>query len=235
MADVSSVAVRDQRRLVGVFGLLRPVQVRERTEVAAALTPRQADVLNLLAAGASTSQIQETLQLSRETVRTTSSIFCVLSARIRGSKRSPSVAACRRLSPKPRALAGSRSRGSRACRRLTPPLPRTDLARNLDEGPAAGRTRRPRVGCSRSARIGRCTGTVTDVAGQCVRGDVFRVRRRGSRRSAVLPLMRACVRGASARHRAQAGDRAVRGPRRLHLPGGLRGSRTDASGPRPLL
>ena len=52
-----------------MFGLLQPVHVRERTEVAAVLTPRQAEVLHLLAAGASTSQIQETLQLSRETVR----------------------------------------------------------------------------------------------------------------------------------------------------------------------
>jgi DNA-binding CsgD family transcriptional regulator len=33
------------------------------------LTPRQAEVLHLLAGGASTAQIQETLQLSRETVR----------------------------------------------------------------------------------------------------------------------------------------------------------------------
>ncbi len=69
LADVSSVAVRDQRRLVGVFGLLQPVHVRDRTEGAAVLTPRQAEVLHLLADGASTSQIQETLQLSRETVR----------------------------------------------------------------------------------------------------------------------------------------------------------------------
>ena len=69
LADVSSVAVRDQRRVVGVFGLLHPLRVREQTEVTPMLTPRQAEVLHLLADGASTSQIQETLQLSRETVR----------------------------------------------------------------------------------------------------------------------------------------------------------------------
>lgn len=69
LADVSSVALRDQRRILGVFGLLQPMRVRERTEVAPVVTPRQAEVLHLLAAGASTSQIQEALQLSRETVR----------------------------------------------------------------------------------------------------------------------------------------------------------------------
>jgi PAS domain S-box-containing protein len=69
LADVSSVAVRNERRVVGVFGLLRPLPVRERAEGAPLLTPRQTEVLKLLAAGASTSQIQETLQISRETVR----------------------------------------------------------------------------------------------------------------------------------------------------------------------
>ena len=69
LADISSVAVRHGRRVVGVFGLLQPVHGRERTAAAAVLTPRQAEVLHLLADGASTSQIQESLQLSRETVR----------------------------------------------------------------------------------------------------------------------------------------------------------------------
>ena len=68
LADVSSVAVREEHSVVGVFGLLQPMRVRARTE-AAPLTPRQTEVLHLLAAGASTSQIQEALQLSRETVR----------------------------------------------------------------------------------------------------------------------------------------------------------------------
>jgi PAS domain S-box-containing protein len=69
LADVSSVTVRDQRRVVGVFGLLQPIRARESTEAAPSLTPRQKEVLHLLAGGASTLQIQETLQLSRETVR----------------------------------------------------------------------------------------------------------------------------------------------------------------------
>jgi PAS domain S-box-containing protein len=69
LADVSSVAVRDQRRVIGVFGLLQPSRVRERAGPAPMLTPRQTEVLRLLAAGASTSQIQDTLHLARETVR----------------------------------------------------------------------------------------------------------------------------------------------------------------------
>jgi PAS domain S-box-containing protein len=69
VADVSSVAVREQRQVVGVFGLAQPSRLRESTQVAAVLTPRQTEVLQLLAAGASTAQIQETLQISRETVR----------------------------------------------------------------------------------------------------------------------------------------------------------------------
>ena len=69
LADVSSVAVRDQRRIVGVLGLVQASRVREGAEVATVLTPRQAEVLQLIAAGASTAQIQETLHLSRETVR----------------------------------------------------------------------------------------------------------------------------------------------------------------------
>lgn len=66
---MSSVAVREQHRVVGVFGLLQPMRVRERTKVCPTLTPRQMEVLHLLAAGASTSQIQDTLHLARETVR----------------------------------------------------------------------------------------------------------------------------------------------------------------------
>jgi DNA-binding CsgD family transcriptional regulator len=66
---VSSVAVRDGRRVVGVFGVAQPSLIRESRGAAPVLTPRQAEVLHLLAGGASTAQIQETLQLSRETVR----------------------------------------------------------------------------------------------------------------------------------------------------------------------
>jgi DNA-binding CsgD family transcriptional regulator len=45
------------------------MRLRERTGVAPTLTARQTEVLQLLAGGASTSQIQDILQLSRETVR----------------------------------------------------------------------------------------------------------------------------------------------------------------------
>jgi PAS domain S-box-containing protein len=69
LVDVTSVAVRDLHRVVGVFGLLQPSRVRESTEAAPVLTPRQTEMLHLLAAGASTSQIQDAVQLSRETVR----------------------------------------------------------------------------------------------------------------------------------------------------------------------
>jgi DNA-binding CsgD family transcriptional regulator len=69
LADVSSVAVREQHSVVGLFGLLQTSRVRERTEAPPVLTPRQTEVLRLLAAGASTAQIQDTLHLTRETVR----------------------------------------------------------------------------------------------------------------------------------------------------------------------
>ena len=69
LADVSSVTLRGQRRILGVFGLLQPMRVRKRKGVAPTLTARQTEVLQLLAGGASTSQIQDTLHLSRETVR----------------------------------------------------------------------------------------------------------------------------------------------------------------------
>jgi PAS domain S-box-containing protein len=70
---VSSVPVRRDRAVVGVFGVARPCgeTVRERKTGAAgsALTPRQREVLALLAEGASTTQIAATLGLAEETVR----------------------------------------------------------------------------------------------------------------------------------------------------------------------
>jgi PAS domain S-box-containing protein len=72
---VSSVPVRRDRAVVGVFGVARPCAeaVRERAVGAApagsALTPRQREVLALLAEGASTTQIATTLGLAEETVR----------------------------------------------------------------------------------------------------------------------------------------------------------------------
>jgi DNA-binding CsgD family transcriptional regulator len=69
-AEIDSVRLEDHGRLVGVFGVVdlggssagsssRTVQ----------LTPRQTEVLALLAAGASTDQIAARLHVSRETVR----------------------------------------------------------------------------------------------------------------------------------------------------------------------
>jgi PAS domain S-box-containing protein len=72
---VSSVPVRRDRAVVGVFGVARPggETAREREPGAAAsgsgLTPRQREVLALLAEGASTTQIAATLGLAEETVR----------------------------------------------------------------------------------------------------------------------------------------------------------------------
>jgi PAS domain S-box-containing protein len=69
LADVSSVPLRNDHRVVGVFGLVQPVRLQERTGPCRPLTPRQAEVLRLLAQGASTHQIASVLHLSRETVR----------------------------------------------------------------------------------------------------------------------------------------------------------------------
>ena len=72
---VSSVPVHRDRTVVGVFGVARPCGeiARERADRDAAfgsrLTPRQREVLALLADGASTTQIATTLGLAEETVR----------------------------------------------------------------------------------------------------------------------------------------------------------------------
>lgn len=69
VADVSSVPLRDGNRIIGVFGLLHPLDARPRHGPVHTLTPRQSQVLRLLAEGASTTQIAAELHLSRETVR----------------------------------------------------------------------------------------------------------------------------------------------------------------------
>jgi PAS domain S-box-containing protein len=68
-AEVSSVPLVQGGRVVGVFGQL--VHTDEPSEIAPHphLTPRQIEVLRLLAHGQSTEQIASTLHLSRETVR----------------------------------------------------------------------------------------------------------------------------------------------------------------------
>lgn len=68
--DLDSVRVGDDAEAVGVFGLADPE--RPVTPAAAAsvhLTPRQLEVLRLLARGCSTTQMAERLHLSKETVR----------------------------------------------------------------------------------------------------------------------------------------------------------------------
>jgi PAS domain S-box-containing protein len=68
-AEISSVAIEGGDRCNAVFGA---VLVRDRqapTTVSHVLTPRQAEVLALIANGASTTQIAQTLHLSPETVR----------------------------------------------------------------------------------------------------------------------------------------------------------------------
>ncbi len=69
LAEVSSVPLRNDHRVVGVFGLIQPIRMLDRTEPCRPLTPRQSEVLRLLAQGASTHQIASVLHLSRETVR----------------------------------------------------------------------------------------------------------------------------------------------------------------------
>ncbi|MGH3063145.1 MAG: LuxR C-terminal-related transcriptional regulator [Gaiellaceae bacterium] len=68
--EVSSVPLKDGHQIVGVFGLLsRPPAPPKSSRPHAKLTPRQREVLDLLAHGSSTHQIAELLHLSRETVR----------------------------------------------------------------------------------------------------------------------------------------------------------------------
>jgi len=69
VADVSSVPLLDGDHIIGVFGLVQPRRVLSRTAPIHSLTPRQTEVLRLLAEGASTTQIAASLHLSRETVR----------------------------------------------------------------------------------------------------------------------------------------------------------------------
>jgi PAS domain S-box-containing protein len=68
--EVSSVPLKEGHQIVGVCGLLsRPPAPPRSPRPHAKLTPRQSEVLGLLAHGSSTHQIAELLHLSRETVR----------------------------------------------------------------------------------------------------------------------------------------------------------------------
>jgi PAS domain S-box-containing protein len=69
--EFNSVPVREDGSVVGVFGLGRPLRTTDVPghESAPALTPRQHQILGLLAQGLSTGDIARRLGLSEETVR----------------------------------------------------------------------------------------------------------------------------------------------------------------------
>ena len=67
--EISSVPLRRGGRVVGVFGQVSDVLEEPHGHPELSLTPRQAEVLQLLERGRSTDQIAEELHLSRETVR----------------------------------------------------------------------------------------------------------------------------------------------------------------------
>jgi PAS domain S-box-containing protein len=70
--EISSAPLREGHRIVGVFGVVRSDKVEKPPPPkidAPRLTPRQNEVLHLLAAGRTTRQIADELGLSVETVR----------------------------------------------------------------------------------------------------------------------------------------------------------------------
>jgi DNA-binding NarL/FixJ family response regulator len=67
--EVSSCAIHEGHRIVGVFGLVRKQDSKAQPNPHPHLTPRQNQVLHLLAHGHSTSQIAAELHLSIDTVR----------------------------------------------------------------------------------------------------------------------------------------------------------------------
>jgi DNA-binding CsgD family transcriptional regulator len=69
--EVSSVGLRDGARVVGVFGLLQPIDRRPRVRPLrfADLTPRQYEVLRHLGDGCATRDIAREMGISEQTVR----------------------------------------------------------------------------------------------------------------------------------------------------------------------
>jgi len=68
--EISSAPLRAGHKIVGVFGLVsRPPEAQRQAARHLKLTPREVEMLRLLAQGASTDQIAETLHIARETVR----------------------------------------------------------------------------------------------------------------------------------------------------------------------
>lgn len=68
-AEVSSVAIDGGDRCHAIFGVVLFQDRQAPTEGSTVLTPRQVEVLSLIANGASTMQIAQSLHLSQETVR----------------------------------------------------------------------------------------------------------------------------------------------------------------------
>jgi PAS domain S-box-containing protein len=68
-AEISSVPLRDGQHVVGVFGQVSEVVEEPHEHPDLDLTPRQAEVLDLLERGRTTVQIAQELHLSIETVR----------------------------------------------------------------------------------------------------------------------------------------------------------------------
>jgi PAS domain S-box-containing protein len=68
-AEISSVAIEGGDRCHAVFGVVLLRDRQASTQGSAVLTTRQAEVLSLIANGASTIQIAHSLHLSQETVR----------------------------------------------------------------------------------------------------------------------------------------------------------------------
>src|SRR6185437_8280417 len=66
--EISSVAIHEGHRIVGVFGLVRRHEKSAQQTAHPHLTPRQNQVLHLLSHGHSTSQIAAELHLSVDTV-----------------------------------------------------------------------------------------------------------------------------------------------------------------------
>jgi PAS domain S-box-containing protein len=70
VAEIHTVAIEAGERVVGVFGIASPKRALRVSRLPGrGLTPRQAEVLNRLAAGMSTLQIADALGISRDTVR----------------------------------------------------------------------------------------------------------------------------------------------------------------------
>jgi PAS domain S-box-containing protein len=93
--EISSVPLRSRHRAIGMFGLVRPrsEQADRPHKIDGRLTPRQRQILSMLADGASTEQIAAQLHLSRETVR---NHIRHISKRLKTRSRLESVAVARR-------------------------------------------------------------------------------------------------------------------------------------------